>query len=53
MTKQCSEKQIQQFIQMIDEIRKEKKIKFVRTNGKSDDYAKLYKQMLIRSMNEK
>lgn len=53
-----SGKQIQQFMQMIDEIRKGKKIRFVRSSGKFEDYARiddvgrLYKQLFGRSMND-
>ena len=53
-----SEKQIHQFLKMVDEIRKGKKIRFVRSSGKFEDYARiddvgrLYKQLFGRSMND-
>lgn len=53
-----SEKQIHQFLKMVDEIRKGKKIRVVRSSGKFEDYARiddvgrLYKQLFGRSMND-
>lgn len=53
-----SDKQIQKFVQMVDEIRKGKKIRFVRSSGKFEDYeriddvSRLYKQLFGRSMND-
>ena len=53
-----SGKRIQKFVQMVDEIRKGKKIRFVRSSGKFEDYeriddvSRLYKQLFGRSMND-
>lgn len=53
-----SDKRIQKFVQMVDEIRKGKKIRFVRSSGKFedheriDDVSRLYKQLFGRSMND-
>lgn len=53
-----SDKRIQKFVQMVDEIRKGKKIRFVRSSGKFEDYeriddvSRLYKQLFGRSMND-
>lgn len=53
-----SDNRIQKFVQMVDEIRKGKKIRFVRSSGKFEDYeriddvGRLYKQLFGRSMND-
>lgn len=53
-----SDKRIQKFVQMVYEIRKGKKIRFVRSSGKFEDYeriddvSRLYKQLFGRSMND-
>lgn len=53
-----SDERIQKFVQMVDEIRKGKKIRIVRSSGKFEDYerindvSRLYKQLFGRSMND-